>query len=186
MSLEHPHAGIWLRSREIPQSNTGIEAPTGEQFPVRTPGQGIHRAVMTGERPQVRARFRVPKLDERICPAAGDCAPMGGKGQTLDIVRPPVRPEQGATLQIPQLDAAIKAPGGERAFIWAEGQSRHRAAMRLPGQVQELPILAPYPHFPPSAARSPVLSALAYGHRPDGIDGGSPDRLTQGRSRKHR
>src|SRR3989440_9952225 len=56
--------------------------------------------------------------------------------------------------------------------------------MRLPGQVQELSFLAPHPHFPPPAAHSPVLSVEACGHRPDGIEGGSPDRLTQSGSRK--
>src|SRR5947209_17818648 len=58
--------------------------------------------------------------------------------------------------------------------------------MRLPGQVQQLTTLAPHPHFPPPAARSPVLFVEACGHRPDGIEGLSKDRLTQGGSRKRR
>src|SRR2546423_13975332 len=58
--------------------------------------------------------------------------------------------------------------------------------MRLPGQVQELSFLAPHPHFPLPAARSPVLSVETCGHRPDGIEGGSPDRLTQSGPRKLR
>src|SRR5215207_9491369 len=52
--------------------------------------------------------------------------------------------------------------------------------------MQELPSLAPYPHLPASTARSPVLSALTYGYRPDSIEGGSPDCLTQDSSRKQR
>jgi hypothetical protein len=172
--------------REIPQSNTGVEASAGEQVPIGTPGQGVHRAAMTGERPQVRAGFHIQKLDDRICPAASEHTPIWGKGQALDIVGLPVRPERGATLQVPQLDAPIKTAGGEGAFIRAECEGRHRTGMRLPGQVQQLPFLPPHPHFSPPAARSPVLPARAGGHGPDSIEGGSPDGLTQSGSRKRR
>src|SRR5439155_20055048 len=50
----------------------------------------------------------------------------------------------------------------------------------------QLPFLTPHPHFPPPAARRPVLPVKACGHRPDGIEDGSPDRLTQASSRKRR
>src|SRR5438270_9550275 len=141
MPAECLHAGAWLPSRELPQSNMGVEAPTGEQAPIGTPGQGVHRAALARERPQGRAGLRVQKLDDRICPAASERASIGGKSQALDIVGLPARPEQGAALYVPQLDGPIPAPSGERAFLWTEGQGRHRAAMRLPGQVQELPSL---------------------------------------------
>ena len=38
-------------------------------------------------------------------------------------------------LQIPQLEALIKAPAGEHAFIRAEGEGQHKVRMGLPGEV---------------------------------------------------
>src|SRR5712692_10251225 len=125
MPHEPPHAGTWLCPGEIPQSNMGVEAPTGEQAAIGTPSQGVHRAAMAGERPQVRAPVGLQKLDDRICPAASERASIGGKSQALDIVGLPARPEQGAALYIPQLDGTIPAPSGQGASIRAESEGRH-------------------------------------------------------------
>src|SRR5213078_522682 len=112
-----------------------IDAPTGEQASIGTPGQREHRAALTGERLVVCARVSVPELDGGIISTAGECASIGGKGQALDVVGEPTRPEQGTALDVPQLDAPIPAPRGERASIRAEGEGPHRVRMRLPGQV---------------------------------------------------
>src|SRR2546425_12330056 len=119
MPREHPHAGTLLCPLHLPEPNDSIEAPTGEQAPIGTPGHRVHRAALASERLQIRARLGVPKPDGGIYPAAGERASIGGKREALDAVGLPARPEQGATLQVPQLDRAIPAPSGERASIRA-------------------------------------------------------------------
>ena len=47
----------------------------------------------------------------------------------------PARPEQGTTFDVPELDAAIIARAGERAFVRAEGERRHHVRMRLPDEM---------------------------------------------------
>src|SRR5712691_12598536 len=122
MPQECLHAGGWLCPLQLPYLNAAIEAATGEQLAVRAPGQRVHSAALTSQRLHVRAGGRIPEPDERIIPAAGEQAPIRGKGHSVDAVRMPIRPEQGATLQVPQLDAAIPAPAGQRAFVWTEGE----------------------------------------------------------------
>src|SRR5260370_17653724 len=187
MTREGPHTGAWLGflcPRELPQSNASIDAPTGEQAPIGTPGQREHRAERGGERLGGGASGSIPELDGGIISAAGECASIGGKGQAFDVVGEPARPEQGPALYVPQLDGTIPAPSSQRVSIRAEGEGAHRVAMRLPGQVQEPPSLLPHACFPPPSARSPVLPIAADGHRPGDIKGLVQDRLTQESLRK--
>src|SRR5712691_3094922 len=142
MPQECLHAGGWLCPLQLPYLNAAIEAATGEQLAVRAPGQRVHSAALTSQRLHVRAGGRIPEPDERIIPAAGEQAPIRGKGHCVDAVRMPIRPEQGylsprqgSTLQVPQFDAAIPAPAGQRAFVWAEGEGRHIVGMRLPDEM---------------------------------------------------
>src|SRR5258705_13527392 len=117
MPPEHPHNGCWLPPPHLPQPNTSIEAPTGKQAPIGTPGHRVHRAAMAGERLQVRAPLGVPEANSGIISAAGKRVSIGSKGDALDVVGMPVRPEQGTALQVPQLDGPIPAPCGERISI---------------------------------------------------------------------
>src|SRR5256714_11753704 len=102
MPAECLHAGAWLPPRDLPQSNMGAKAPTGGQAPSGTPGQGEPRATLAGERLKVYAPVGVPEPDGGIISAAGERTSIGCKGQALDVVGEPARPEQGAALQVPQ------------------------------------------------------------------------------------
>jgi hypothetical protein len=117
----------------------------------------------------MRAPVGVPELDGGIVPTAGEQVTIGGKGQGLDVIGPPARPEQVTAFYVPQLESPIPASRGQRTSIRAEGEGRHRAGMGLPGQAQELPSLLPYPHFPPPAARREVTPVTVDGHRPGRI-----------------
>src|SRR5260370_5898385 len=124
MTRERPHTGAWLCflcPRELPQSNASIDAPTGEQAPIGTPGQREHRAAMAGERLAVRASVSIPELHGGIISPAGECASIGGKGQAFDLVGEPARPQQATALYCPQLDGTIPAPSSPRASIPADG-----------------------------------------------------------------
>src|SRR5947209_16119786 len=111
------------------------------------------------------AQLRIPEPDGGLMSPTGEQAAVGGKDQTVGALGMPARPERSTTGDVPQRDAAIKAPAGERAFVRAEGKGPDHVRMRLPGQVQGLACLAPHPYFPPLAARGPVLPAAADGHR---------------------
>ncbi len=154
---------FWLLSREVPQSNNSIDASTGKQPPIGTPSQCKHRASVAGVDLEICARCRVPEPDDCIISAAGDHAPVGGKGDVVDAVAMPTRPEQVTTIQIPQLEGPVKAPRSQYTSIRTKGEGHHRVAMRLPSQVQNLPSLPPYLHFPPPSGHSPVLPVAADG-----------------------
>jgi hypothetical protein len=109
----------------------------------------------------VRAGCRVPELDGGIISTAGERASIGGKGQALAVVGEPARLEQGPALCVQQLDDTIPAPSSQRASsIRAEGEGAHRVGMRLPGQVQEPPFIAPHACFSPPAARRRTPATL--------------------------
>src|SRR5437016_4849307 len=91
----------------------------------------------------------------------------------------PTRPEQSSAFQVPQLERAIIAPGGEPPLVRAEREGLHCIRMRLPGQMQPLTFLTPHPHFSPPAACCPVASSAADGHGKGDIKGGSPDDVAQ-------
>src|SRR4051794_5716412 len=114
MPHEHPHDGFWLPPPHPPQPNASIEAPTGKQTAIGTPGQRVHWAALAGERLQVRAPLRVPEPNSGFISAAGERASIGSKGDALDVVGMPASPEQVTTLQVPQLDGPIPAPRGQR------------------------------------------------------------------------
>src|SRR5437764_4186440 len=111
------------------------------------------------------AQLRIPEPEGGLMSATGEQAAIGGKSQTGDALGMPARPERSTTGDVPERDAAIKAPAGERAVVRAEGKGPDHVRMRLPGQVQGLACLAPHPYFAPLAARGPVLPAAADGHR---------------------
>src|SRR5438270_6370320 len=180
MPHERLDAGGWLGLLDLPQPNLPREAPAGEQAPIRTPGDRIHRIRMW-QRLEVRATLGSPEPDGRIISPAGKQASIGSKRHTVDTVRMPACPEQGATGYLPQLDAAIIAPAGQSASIRAESDGRHNVSMGLPDPVQGLARLLlplPHPHFSPLAGSRPVLSVAADGHCPAGIEGLSKDALT--------
>ena len=136
------------------------------------------------ERLQVRATLSIPEPDGRIIASTSKQASIGSKSHTVDTVRMPACPEQGATSYLPELDAAIIAPAGQSASIRAESDSRHNVSMGLPDPVQGLARLLlphPHPHFSPLAASGPVLPVAADGHCPAGIEGLSKDALTHQR-----
>src|SRR5260370_2379473 len=97
-------------------------------------------------------------------PPTGQQAAIGGKSQAGDPLRLPARPARCAALDIPELDAAIQAPAGERASVRAEGESPDPVSVGSPDPLQELPFLPPQPHFPPPSAGAPILSALPSPH----------------------
>src|SRR5260370_11522964 len=136
MACEHPRGCFWLHLLHLPQSNLHVEASTGEQASIGTPGQRIHRAAMASERLQVRAQLRVPEPNGRIISAAGERASIGGKGQAFNAVGRPIRAEPGPALHVPPLDGTIPAPAGERASIWAESEGIDIVGMRLPCPVR--------------------------------------------------
>src|SRR5258708_11912513 len=98
MPHEHPHDGFWLPPPHLPQPNASIEAPTGKQTPIGTPGQRVHRTTMTGERLQVRPQLRAPEPNSGIISAAGERASIASKGDALDVVGMPASPEHDPAL----------------------------------------------------------------------------------------
>src|SRR6266702_318364 len=102
------------------------------------------------------------------------------KGETMDAASMLSQPEQGTVLQVPQLDRAIPAPGGERMLNWTEGECLYRSGMRLPGQVQHFPVVTPHACSSAPAAHSPVVAIGARRHRPRRVKGLGKDRLLQG------
>ena len=96
------------------------------------------------------------------------------------------QPEQGPVLQVPQLDGPIPAPGGERLLIWTEGECLYRSGMRLPGQVQRFPVVAPHACSSAPAAHRTVAAIGARRHRPGRVKGLGKDRLLQRGPRKRR
>src|SRR5437899_12620861 len=112
-------------------------------------------------------------------PPTGQQAAIGGKSQAGDPLRLPARPARSTALDIPELDAAIQAPAGERASVRAEGESPDSVRVGSPDPVQELPFLAPQPHFPPPSCGGPLLAARADCHGGDGIEALGPDALLE-------
>src|SRR5260370_22545778 len=92
-----------------------MEAPTGEQAPIGTPGHRVHRAAIASEHLEIRATGGVPEANGGTISAAGERVPIRGKGDAVDDVGMLSRPEQAATLQLPQLHETIPAPRGQGA-----------------------------------------------------------------------
>src|SRR5438876_7698776 len=178
MPYEALDAGRWAARPDLPQPDRASLVVTGEQVSIRTPGQRGDRAGMR-HLLDGGAQLRIPELDGRLMPPSGKQAAIGGKSQAGDPLRLPARPARCAALDIPELDAAIQAPTGERAFVRAEGESPDPVRVGSPDPVQELPFLAPQPHFPPSPAVGPVLPVLADSHGGDGIEALGPDALLE-------
>src|SRR5215467_11738259 len=166
MPRQHLYNGFWLCPPYSPESNASIKTATRKQTPIGTPGQRVYRSTLAGEGLEVCAPVGVPELNSGVIPTASDQVSIGRKGEGLDVIGPPVRPEQLTTFYVPQLESTIPASSCQRTSIRAESESRDRVEMRLPGQVQQLPSLLPYPHFSPPAARHPVLPVAADGHSP--------------------
>src|SRR2546428_5913725 len=94
----------------------------------------------------------------------------------------PSRPEQGAALEVPQLDRFIPAPADQRASIRAKSEGIRRVGMRLPVPYQGLAFLLPDAHLPTLTGGRPVLPVAADIHRPDGIVGLGKDGVMDQRS----
>src|SRR5712692_4006671 len=109
------------------------------------------------------AQLRIPEPDGRSIFPTGEQTTIRRKGQTVDTLSLPSCPEQGTTFNVPQLDAVIKTPAGQRAFVRAEGKGPYHVRVSLPDQMQGLACLAPHPHFPAPAGCGPVLPAAADG-----------------------
>src|SRR5260370_39950453 len=131
MTAEHPPAGALLSTMHLPYPNVPIEPPIGEQAPIGTPGHRVPRAAIASEHLEIRATGGVPEANGGTISAAGERVPIRGKGDAVDDVGMPARPEQGATLQLPQLNETIPAPNGQGASIRADSQGRHRVGSRL-------------------------------------------------------
>src|SRR2546421_38577 len=176
MCLKRLHAASRPARLPLPQPNRAHGVSTGEQVPIRAPGQREDR---TGMRQLLEqgAQLRIPASDGRISPSAGELMAIGGKGQAEGALRMTARPEQGSTLDAPELDAAIEAPAGKPPFVRAEGERHHDVGMRLPGQVQGLAELSPQPHFATPTSGGPVLPTRANGDWPNGIEGLRKDAL---------
>src|SRR6266699_2054734 len=145
----------------------------------------MHPAAMLRERLYAASRLARLPLPEPNRPsevATGEQVPIGGESQTGDPLRLPTRPEQGPTGHVPQLDAAIRAPARERAFVRAEGEAPDTVRVGPPAQVQGLAGLMPYAHFSPLVSCSSVLPATADGDRCDDIKGLAKDALPHERS----
>ncbi len=100
MPLKRLHAGSRPGLLPLPQPQRAHDAATGEQAPIRAPGQREDR---TGMR-QVRegcAQLRIPEPDGRLIPTAGQRASIGGKSQAKQAVDWPNGPERGPTLYVP-------------------------------------------------------------------------------------
>ncbi len=129
MSREDTRGGAWvncLYPLHLPQLNTSIEAATGQQAPIRTPGQCIDRAALTGERLEVLTRGDIPESDSGIISATGECTAIRSKDEMMDAAGMLPQPEQGTVLQVPQLDGPIPTPSLPDSF----GATMHRAACR--------------------------------------------------------
>src|SRR5260221_2935689 len=179
MPCEQLHAGVRLLPGLFPYPYAPILAPTGEQAPIRTPGQSLHLAALAGECPQKGAGGGVPESNDAIPSTTGKCPSVGSKGDTLDLGGKPVRPEQSAALQVPQFDGSIPAPSCKRCAIQTESQGSYGVGMRLPGLVQDLPSLHPDLHIPPPATCCPGLPVGADGECPDHVKGLSEEGVTQ-------
>ncbi len=101
---------------------------------MRAPGQREDRAgmrhVLEGD-----AALGIPDPDGGIMSPTGEQTAARSKGQADDGLGLPARPERGPTGDFPQLDAAIKAPAGQHAFVWTEGEGQHTVRVGLPGEM---------------------------------------------------
>src|SRR2546425_3872698 len=112
MPRERLHAGSRPGLLPLPQPKRAREVATGEQAPIRAPGQREDR---TGMRQLLEggAQLRIPEPDGRIKSPTGEQSSIGSKGQPGGALGMPARPEQSATGDVPQLDAAIIAPASQ-------------------------------------------------------------------------
>src|SRR5439155_27072259 len=129
LKVLHARAVLYL-----PQANASIDARTCQRLPVRAQGQRGHRPALSSKRLHERLGSHNPMLDEGLIPAAGEQAPIRSKGHVVDVGSQPL-PEQVATLQVPQLEAAVPAAAGQESFVWAEGEGSRRVGMRQPGKM---------------------------------------------------
>src|SRR5260370_18541603 len=101
MPCEDAHAGAWLCFLHLPQSNASIEASTGQQAPIETPGQRVHRAALDGESREVRTPVGIPELDGGIISTTGEYASVGSKGEALDAAAMPTHPDPATLPPVP-------------------------------------------------------------------------------------
>src|SRR4030095_13999736 len=102
----------WADWPDLPQPDRARIVASGEQVPIRTPGQCGDRAGMR-HLLEMCAQLRIPALDGRIKSSTCQLTSTGGKGHAEDGAGLPIRPEHGSTLDVPQPDAAISASAGD-------------------------------------------------------------------------
>ena len=101
----------------------------------------------------------IPESDGCISPTAGEQAAIGGKGHSLTLSYA-ILSRAGTALQVPQLDTAIIAPGGQRTSIRAESEGPYHVGVCLPDQMQALATRFPHPHFPLLATAAQYCPSL--------------------------
>src|SRR2546421_608531 len=164
-------------SLDIPEPNRLIEGSARQGPSVRTPSYRFYPIGMSDQRLEEVSSGDLPELDGRISPPTGHYVAIGGIGETRDIARMRARPEQSATLHIPQFDHPIITPAGQAKSIWAEAQERDNICVGLPDPVQRL--VSPHPHFPSPVACSPVLPIVTDRYGPDGTKRLSKDTIQE-------
>src|SRR5260370_17238132 len=102
-----------------------MEAPSGEQAPSGTPGRRVHRAAIASEHLEIRATGGVPEANGGTISAAGERVPIRGKGDAVDDVGMPARPDQAATLHLPHLNETNPTPRAPVPLIPPHRPPRH-------------------------------------------------------------
>jgi hypothetical protein len=121
------------------------------------------------------AMLRIPKLDVSIKCSCGKQPSIRGKGEPGNGLVKPVHPEQCATRDIPELEAAIRTSAGQDASIGREREVPCHIAMSGTPTLVENPPPTPHAYFPLPAARRPVRSIAAHDDRQNIIKSLSED-----------
>src|SRR2546421_7986386 len=109
MLRERLHAASRPGRLPLPEPNRAREVATGEQAPIRAPGQREDRA---GMRHLLKegAQLRVPEPDGRIQSPTGEQAAIRSKSHAGGALRLPARPEQSTTVNFPELTLPSRLP----------------------------------------------------------------------------
>src|SRR6266699_5909855 len=104
MSLQCPPITVLF---DIPQPDRFFIPTTGQQTPIRTPGDSMHPLRMPGQRLVQSSSNNIPQFDRTIIARAGKSATVGGKRHTVNIPRVPALPDQLAAGHLPHLNQTI-------------------------------------------------------------------------------
>ena len=117
------------------------------------------------------AALSIPEPNERIKPSTSKHASIRRKGESAKSLRRPILPEQCATVDIPQLNAAVGTRAGECAFIRAERERPDHLRVSTPSMTHRQSILFPNPYFSISRSSRPVRSSPAHTNGQNSIKG---------------